>query len=261
MTIKFEQEEKVISEFLQSLGPWRNYVIIGGGYALIVYRLCLVGQQEVSYPVGTRDLDSLISRRVPGASKKDISQYLKEAGFKQFFKDYETPATESYVKDINGIEIEVEFLTDNAVRKDKDKNVRIAGIVAQPLSYLNLSLQEAMNFKTYSGGEGRVVSPGAWIFHKGLTFPKRSSMLKIYKDLYGIWFVGSQLGEFSEVALAEFRVLAHKYPKWFKTLQKNLFKWLENVTPNDWRQLELQDPFGGLKKTGFEYLLNNYFLK
>ena len=27
------QEDKIISEFLKSLGPWREFVVIGGGFA------------------------------------------------------------------------------------------------------------------------------------------------------------------------------------------------------------------------------------
>jgi len=33
---------------------------------------------------------------------------------------------------------------------------------------------------------GQVVSPGAWMFHKGLVFPKRNDKMKRHKDLYGI---------------------------------------------------------------------------
>jgi hypothetical protein len=99
-------------------------------------------------PVGTRDLDSLIPRKVPEVSKKDIAGDLKEAGFVQLFKDYDNPGTEAYVKEINGFEVEIEFLTDSATRGDKNKNVVIAGVVAQPLSYLSLSLQTTLKFKT-----------------------------------------------------------------------------------------------------------------
>ena len=70
------------------------------------------------------------------------------------------------------------------------------------------------------------MTPGAWIFHKGLTFTKRKSSLKILKDLYGIWYVASQLGDFSDHALDEFKALAKQHPKWFKTFQKNLQNWL-----------------------------------
>ena len=101
--------------------------------------------------MGTRDIDSLIPRKVPEVSKKNIANYLNEAGFTHLFKDVDIPASESFVKDIDGIEIEIEFLTDAATRENKNKNVLIAGIVAQPLSYLSLSLQTTMEFKTHSG--------------------------------------------------------------------------------------------------------------
>jgi len=29
------QEDKIISEFLKSLGPWREFIVIGGGFALL----------------------------------------------------------------------------------------------------------------------------------------------------------------------------------------------------------------------------------
>ena len=50
-------EDLVINEFLKSIGPWRNHVVIGGGYALIIYNLYL--SQNGNPPVGTRDIDSL----------------------------------------------------------------------------------------------------------------------------------------------------------------------------------------------------------
>jgi len=33
------QEDKIISEFLKSLGLWREFVVIGGGFALFIYKL------------------------------------------------------------------------------------------------------------------------------------------------------------------------------------------------------------------------------
>ncbi|CDZ81913.1 hypothetical protein BN1013_02449 [Candidatus Rubidus massiliensis] len=154
-----KQEDLVISEFLQSMGPWKEVIVIGGGYALIIYKLYLADQQLDNPPVGTRDIDSLIPRKVPLVSKKNISKHLEEAGFTQIFKDLDQPATESYVKEINGLEVEIEFLTDSATRTDKHKNVLIAGVVAQPLSYLSLSLQMTSAFKTYSAESGLVVAP------------------------------------------------------------------------------------------------------
>jgi hypothetical protein len=159
------------------------------------------------------------------------------------------------MKKIEGTEVEIEFLTDSATRNDKSKNVVIAGVVAQPLNYLTLSLQMTMEFQTYSRETGRVVSPGAWMFHKGITFTKRKSPLKMLKDLYGIWYVATQLVDFSEQAIAEFNVLTQQHSKWFRTLQKNLYNWIENASPSEWSKLEMQDPSGKLKKLNFERII------
>ncbi len=251
-----EIDDRVISDFLRSIGPWNKHVIVGGGYALIIYKLYLADQGLKNPPVGTRDIDSLIPRKVPEVSKKSIAKHLQEAGFTLMFKDMDQPATEAYTKEIDGLDVEVEFLTDCSTRGDKHKNVLVAGVVAQPLSYLSLSLQTTKKFQTYSGERGIVVSPGAWMFHKGLTFTKRISTPKIYKDLYGIWYVSTQLGEFSDRALAELRSLGSLHPKWFRTLQENLHDWGDSASPLDWSKLEAQDPFGNLKRLNFERTIN-----
>lgn len=254
------QEDKIISEFLESIGPWRDFVVIGGGFALFIYKLYLSDPKLKNPPVGTRDIDSLLPRKIPEVSKKNIQSYLREAGFNHVFKDLDDPATEAYVKDIAGAEVEIEFLTDDAARNNKDKNVFIAGVVAQPLSYLTLSLQTTVKFQTYSNVTGNVVTPGAWTFHKGLIFTKRKNSLKIFKDLYGIWYVASQLGDFSERALSEFHVLAKQHPKWFKTFQNNLQNWLNNASPSDWLKLEAQDPSGKLRKLNFEQIMKKILI-
>ena len=110
----------------------------------------------------------------------------------------------------------------------------------------------AKEFQTYSGEIGAVVSPGAWMFHKGLTFIKRKSSSKTHKDLYGIWYVATQLGVFSEEAIEELYILARENSKWFRTFQENLHNWVKNASPIEWSQLEMQDPCGKLKRLNFE---------
>ncbi len=112
-----------------------------------------------------------------------------------------------------------------------------------------------MEFRTYSGEAGKVVSPGAWIFHKGLTFTRRKSASKMLKDLYGIWYVVTQLGDFSEQALTEFAFLSQQHPKWLQTFQKQLSNWMNQASPAEWSKLETQDPAGKLKKLGFERIV------
>lgn len=254
--IEPKKADIVISTFLKSIKPWNKYIVIGGGYALIIYKLYLTDQKLKNMPVGTRDIDSLIPRKVPELSKKNIAKHLDEAGFEKRFIDHENPASEAYSKEIAGIEVEIEFLTDSATRNNKNRNVSVAGIVAQPLTYISLSLQKTLEFKTYSEDTGSVVSPGAWLFHKGLTFLKRKEKAKTYKDLYGIWYVTTQLGKFSSNAVDELHILAEQHKSWFKTFCKNLQNWLEHSTPTDWNKLEKQDPTGNLKKEEFRDIIS-----
>jgi Nucleotidyltransferase len=146
-------EDAILTDFLKSIGPWRQHVIVGGGYAPLIYKLYLSDTTSPP-PVGTRDIDSLIPRRLEKVAGKSLAQHLSHAGFIPFYKDYDIPATEAWIKEISGTEIEVEFLTDTATRGDKAKNVKIAGIVAQPLSYLSLSLNRMLRFKTDGGESG-----------------------------------------------------------------------------------------------------------
>lgn len=81
MILELKKEDRVISEFLESIGPWRQFIIIGGGYALLIYKLYLADQKLTNNPVGTRDIDSLIPRRITEVSEKDIAKHLQEAGF------------------------------------------------------------------------------------------------------------------------------------------------------------------------------------
>ena len=39
--MKQSQEDKIISEFLNSIGPWREFIVVGGGFALFIYKLYL----------------------------------------------------------------------------------------------------------------------------------------------------------------------------------------------------------------------------
>jgi len=257
MIVDIEREDRVLTEVIQSLGPWKNFVVIGGGYALIIYKFYLADRFLGNPPVGTRDIDSLLPRRIHNPPKNDIAELLAASGFKHMPKDLDTPPTESFTKEIGGIEVEIEFLTDNQVRENKHRNVSIAGIVAQPLSYLEMSLEQTLRFRTLSNEQGLVVSPGAWLFHKGLTFTRRTSDSKMLKDLYGIWYLASQLGPFSIQAISLFKDLALKHPKWYGTFRKNLELWIEEATPLAWTLLQTQDPFAELKRPLFIKLIND----
>lgn len=251
----FVKEDRIIVDFLRSLGPWSSSIVIGGGYALIIYKTYFSDPNRGYPPAGTRDIDSLIPRKIRDPSTRNIRDYLLKSGFQHQFKDLQDPATEFYKKMIEDEDVIIEFLTDDAVRENKEKNVTIAGIVAQSLSYLKLSIENTLPFATFSGEKGFVVTPEAWIFHKGLTFPKRVEKKKVYKDLYGIWYAASQLNDFSEKSITRLKNLFIQHPAWAKTFKKNLSNWHTSAIPLDWTLLESQDQFGKLTKMDFLFML------
>ena len=75
------------------------------------------------------------------------------------------------------------------------------------------------------------------------------------KDLYGIWYVATQLGDFSDHTIDEFLMISQQHAKWMHTFRKQLLHWINQASPSDWSKLESQDPSGKLKKLGFERIM------
>ncbi|MCM2321806.1 MAG: nucleotidyltransferase domain-containing protein [Oligoflexia bacterium] len=242
-----------LENLIAHLEEWSQCLVLGGGVALIVYDQCMAG--DSARPVGTTDLDFLIPRSPDvTVNTQPLSRILESLGFSTRLKSLGNPPIESYVKEVEETEIEVEFLTDDRTRKKKDSTqIPKAGVVAQSLSYLEMSLNSATTAKLPRGTTVRIVRPEAWVFHKGLTFTRRKpGSLKSTKDLYGIWFVLTMLGEFSERTWAGLKNIQSQQPSsWEKTFKSNLKGWVYEATPRDWAQLLSQDPEQRLKKEAF----------
>lgn len=240
-------------------GKWSKQLVLGGGVALIVYDQCIA--KTSARPIGTTDMDFLISRRpIVPVGADPLSVILRSQGFHHRTKDLGSPPIESYVKEIKGTEIEVEFLTDARVRKKTEStSIPGANVVAQPLSYLEMSLKSVTTATLPGGTEIQVVRPGAWVFHKGMTFPRRKAgSAKTVKDLYGIWFVLTMLGDFSDMARLELKSLQLKQPStWKIRFTNNLQAWLARATPREWSQLVNQDPEQRLTEAAFRRLVRS----
>jgi hypothetical protein len=248
-------DNKIILEEIKRLskllGVWNDQLVIGGGIALILYDVFL-SKTSVG-AVGTMDIDYLIPRKPINSGNDRISTILLKDGYELKNKSLDTPSVQSFIKQIDEVEIELEFLTDAKSRKKGDVvNIPVAGVNAQSLSYLEMSLSEATPVTMTGGIQINVVKPEAWVFHKGLTFPRRTSRQKIFKDLYGIWFVLTQLGAVSAATNKSLKNLMKKHPpSWEKNFKSNLETWISDATPRDWATLENQDPNGKLTRNNF----------
>lgn len=245
-----------VEELASILKPWNDQLVVGGGVALILYDLVL--SKANSGAVGTTDIDYLIPRKPVKVGDEKISELLISSGYQPKNKSIDTPAVQSFIKQFDEIEIEVEFLTDNKSRNQEDVVIiGDAGVNAQALSYIEMSLKEVMPLSLPSGALISVVKPEAWVFHKGLTFTKRTAKGKKYKDLYGIWFVLTQLNDVSfAVQKALLNLMKNNPAPWTKTFKENLKSWIDSATPQDWDLLEQQDVTGKLSKSGFLAIIN-----
>lgn len=249
-----------VEDLAKILDQWNEQIIIGGGVALVLYDTIL--SRANSGAVGTTDIDFLIPRKLLKPGEEQISKILKDHGYALKMKSVGQPAVESYIRNIDDVEIEVEFLTDARSRAKEDVvSIKEAGVTAQALSYIEMSLQEGTPLILPSGNKITVVKPEAWVFHKGLTFVKRTSEAKKYKDLYGIWFVLSQLNETSfAVKKALSKLMDKNSSSWKKTFIINLNTWIADATPKDWQTLENQDVEGRLTKAEFVALVKGAVL-
>ena len=103
-----------IEELASILKPWNHQLVVGGGVALILYDLVL--SKANSGAVGTTDIDYLIPRKPVKFGDEKISKLLISSGYEPKNKSLDTPAVQSFIKQFDKVEIEVEFLTDNKSR-------------------------------------------------------------------------------------------------------------------------------------------------
>lgn len=252
--------DNVLSEVVKVFGPYTDQIVIGGGIALLIYRYYFSSDSKLINPAITKDLDLLIPRKLN--IEGSLSERLLQYGFTRSTLSLETPPVVSYSATIKGEEVILEFLTDRRSRGNKDTNVIVGGVSAQPLSYIEMSIENPMRFEIGNGLFTQVVSPARWLFHKAITFTKRRSKAKICKDLYGIWYVGSQLGEVSRETIESLLILAKERPSTWKNKAKSqLLEWIDQASPIDWRMLEEQDPAQKLTKLSFIEFVENQLLE
>lgn len=157
---------KQVEELAVVLKPWSDQLVLGGGVALILYDLVL--SKANSGAVATTDIDFLIPRKPLKVGDEKISKILLENGYQTKHKSLDTPSIQSFVKQIDDVEIEVEFLTDNQARfKPAVVEIKGAGVNAQPLSYIEMSLREATPLSLANGETISVVTRKLGFFIRG----------------------------------------------------------------------------------------------
>ena len=223
------ERNDILEEIAEIVEEHIDDIVLCGG--LGVYALSQAYEAAVD-PEYTEDADLIVERvaakqkSVSNREKKTLAQILHDNGYKRMTKSLpmieKGLAEEKWEKD--GSAFYIEFLTHD---HNKESHV-ISNIVAQGLSYFNMSLENAEDISLPSGKTLRVASAEACILHKALTFTHRIKDEKKYKDLYYICYIAIVLFsslEDSRNAVLELDVLDN----WKKRGQGNLISILEDI--------------------------------
>jgi hypothetical protein len=106
--------DRLARGLFKTLGILRDYlpeIVVGGGWAPFLYHRYLFGNCKRE-PIFTRDIDLMVGPKVPVIGHKTIDRALSEAGFKTVFKSIGNPPLIHYEGLIDGVDVEIEFLTD-----------------------------------------------------------------------------------------------------------------------------------------------------
>lgn len=218
--------------FLSSMWFLRDYltdIVIGGGWTPLIYYHYLWGDKTKN-PVRTFDIDLMVKTSIPIKGDKKIDQLLIEADLTATFKSMDKPPIIHYEGNIQGCDIEIEFLT-NLEGSKPDVVIEVQkGLHAEALRYISIAtdntisitIDDFTNQEMEQPFQVKVPTPQAYIFHKGLVFEKRREESKKAKDLYYIFEVLTNCNTIEERILSGLVELKDNYPAWFSSFRKNL---------------------------------------
>lgn len=254
-----------VSGFLKTLRILKDYlsvIVIGGGWAPFIYYRYLLGD-KAHEPIRTRDIDFMVKTQVPVIGSKTVDQLLVEAGFEAIFKSRDIPPLIHYEGNIDGLDVEIEFLTEQkGSRPDLVLKVQ-NGLQAEALRFISIVIENVIEVTiddTVSVGDMsalkvKVPTPSAYIFHKGLVFTRRKDRRKRAKDLYYIFNIITGCSRIKTDIMSGFEGLSQKYPAWFQIFVKNLSLYFESPSSEGVLWVEEQRPssaFPGLNEDQFK---------
>ena len=180
----------------------------------------------------------MVGHQVPIVGPKTIDEILtKEAKLTTAFKNLDNPAVIHYEGTIDGVEVEIEFLTDQTGSQEERVLIVQKGLHAEALRYVSIIVENTLLLEIDDAesaqGDGplivQVPKPAAYIFQKGLSFPARRDKQKASKDLYYIFDILAGIPDEYIFEGGDFEVLSGKHPAWFNQFISNLSSQFESA--------------------------------
>lgn len=229
------------------LKDYLSDMVISGGWVPFIYYHYLLSNSDKE-PLRTKDIDLVVPKKLK-VRGKTIDEILKGRGFRPVFKSLDTPPVISYEGNIEGCDIEIEFLTTQKGPGGK-KVIKVQkGLHAQALRFISLLIENTLLIEIHdfklANEEAlkiKVPTPGAFIFQKGLVFTRRTRKLKKAKDLYYIFDILSNCQELHSHIYNEFARFKEAYPSWYNKFISNLNTYFSEVTSKGVVLVQTQRP-------------------
>jgi hypothetical protein len=259
--------EEFTRGFFSTLVILRSYlseIVIGGGWAPFLYYRYLVGDRNHD-PVLTRDIDLMVKHHVPTFGSKTIDELLTKANLEAKFKTLDTPPIIHYEGTIEGVDVEIEFLTDQTgSRQDTVIEVQ-KGLHAEALRYVSIVVENTLELEIDDVGTVKDASPiivqaptpAAYIFQKGLSFTRRRDKQKASKDLYYIYDILVGLPGIQDKMWADFETFSKEHAGWFRKFLSNLRTYFESPDSEGPLRIVKQRPAGAFPGLDDDQLKNH----
>ena len=186
---------------------------------------------------------------------------MKSETFKYgFFKTRDNPPVIHYEGNIDGFDVEIEFLTDQS-GSVPDQVIKVQkDLHAEALRYISILLENNIDIKIddFSTADQMIPlsvkapAPAAYIFHKGLIFRRRRDTQKAAKDLFYIFNILMNCSKIENQISYDMQMLRRKYPSWFNDFMKNLDHYFQNVNSEGVLQIADQRSSGSLPNLNHE---------
>lgn len=218
----FTESDLIVA--LQPIKAYLDEVVICGGWTLLIYRKWILSDNGPR-PMATLDLDLAVPPYVE-VVKRPLGDLLREAGFRANYTGMDYPAI-TYVKE--GAP-EIEFLTPmKGDRPPKPVEVQ-PGLQAEPLRYLEILLDNTLRVEIPKTGlRVRTPTAEAYLYQKGLSFPRRNREEKKAKDLAYMFELLHNFPDLAKGLPAGLERMRGSYrKKWFATFRGNLERYFPN---------------------------------
>ena len=228
----YESMDKILGEYIASLKPYLNQLVIAGGWVPYIYSKTY-SSENVREPLITYDFDAVIPRHGFLENDKSLDRVILDAGFEYVFASLDNPPVVKYIKKLaENKEIEIEFIVNESGNNEGVK--RIGSINAQALRYIGLLTDSHWELSLLELGfadDGylRIPSPARFIFHKALTAPRRRQSNKTAKDLYYIFYVLEAFSAWREDTLMQINQLSKSHNQWKRKAHDYLAVTFEDI--------------------------------